>query len=152
RQVQHSQKLESLGVLAGGIAHDFNNLLTAILGNADVTLANLPAASPARASIQAIQASARRASEVANQMLAYAGKGKLVVASLSLNELVAEMSQLLEVAISKKVTLRRNFEQAMPRFEGDATQVRQVIMNLITNASEAIGDQAGLVTLTTGAM
>ena len=152
RQVQHSQKLESLGVLAGGIAHDFNNLLMAILGNADVALANLPPAGPARESIQAIQASARRASEVANQMLAYSGKGKFVVAPLAISEVVAEMSQLLEVAISKKVTLRCKFEKSLPRFDGDATQVRQVVMNLITNASEAIGDQIGSVTLTTGAM
>ena len=152
RQVQHSQKLESLGVLAGGIAHDFNNLLMGILGNADVAVASLPAASPAVASLQAIQSAARRASEVADQMLAYAGKGKLVVASLAINELVAEMVQLLGVAISKKATLRCSLESGMPLFEGDATQVRRVIMNLITNASEAISDEPGIVTLTTGAM
>ena len=152
RQVQHSQKLESLGVLAGGIAHDFNNLLMAILGNADVALANLPAGSLARASIEAIEAAARRASEVANQMLAYSGKGKFVVAPLALSELVAEMSQLLRVAISKKVVLRCSFAEGLPSFDGDATQVRQVVMNLITNASEAIGDQTGQIQLTTSAM
>jgi PAS domain S-box-containing protein len=152
RQVQHSQKLESLGVLAGGIAHDFNNLLAAILLNADLALADLPEASPARSSIEAIFGSARRASEVVNQMLAYSGRGKFLATSLGISDLVAEMSQLLEVAISKKVEIRSTLEAGLPEFDGDATQVRQIVMNLITNASEAIGDATGVVTLTTGAM
>ncbi len=152
RQVQQTQKLESLGVLAGGIAHDFNNLLMAILGNADVALSNLPDSSPARARIHAIQASARRASEIANQMLAYAGKGKFVVTPVAINDLVAETSELLQVAISQKVTLCYNFQPNLPRFDADATQVRRVVMNLITNAAEAIGERHGSVTLTTGTM
>ena len=150
RQVQHSQKLESLGILAGGIAHDFNNLLMAIVGNASIALATLSEASPARASIEALLVSARRASQVADQMLAYSGRGKFVVAPLSLSELVAEMSQLLEVAVPKNVVLRTKLDADLPRFDGDATQVRQVIMNLLTNAAEAIGEHAGTVTLTTG--
>ncbi len=150
RQVQHAQKLESLGVLAGGIAHDFNTLLMAILGNADLALAEVPAPGPAHESLLAIKAAARRASEVAGQMLAYAGRGKFLVAPIALSDLVAEMSQLLEVAISKKVVLRRRLGAGLPRFMGDATQLRQVVMNLITNASESIGDGAGEVTLSTG--
>jgi PAS domain S-box-containing protein len=152
RQIQHSQKLESLGVLAGGIAHDFNNLLMAILGNTDLALLDIPADSPARESIREIERATRRAAELAQQMLAYSGKGKFVIGSIELGELVREMAALLEVSISKKVRVDYDFAPALPSFEGDATQIRQVIMNLITNASEAIGDQPGTIRVSTGVL
>jgi len=151
-QVQQAQKLESLGVLAGGIAHDFNNLLMAILGNADLALMELSPVSPARECIQEIETAARRAADLAKQMLAYSGKGKFVVRALNLNEVVSEMSHLLEVSISKKAILRQNFAANLPAVEADATQMRQIIMNLITNASEAIGDKSGYIAISTGAM
>ncbi len=152
RQVQHAQKLESLGVLAGGIAHDFNNLLMAILGNADLALSELSPMSPVRENLREIESASRRAAELARQMLAYSGKGRFVVESIALGVLVREIAHLLEVSISKKVTLRFNLAENLPVFDGDVTQIRQVVMNLITNASEAIGDQGGIVTLTTGTM
>ncbi len=152
RQVLHAQKLESLGVLAGGIAHDFNNLLMAILGNADLALSQLSAMSPARNNIQEIEKASRRAAELAKQMLAYSGKGRFVIEPIDLNEFVEEISHLLEVSISKKAILKYNFAENLPTFDGDVTQIRQIIMNLITNASEAIGDRSGIIALSTGAM
>ena len=152
RQVQHAQKLESLGVLAGGIAHDFNNLLVAIVGNADLALDELPPRSPVRENIEEIEKASRRAAELAEQMLAYSGKGRFVVEPIDLGELFEEIAHLLEVSMSKKVVLRYDFAETLPPFNGDATQIRQIIMNLITNASEAIGDRSGVITVSTGAM
>ncbi|MBU8870475.1 MAG: response regulator [Gemmatimonadales bacterium] len=152
RQVQHAQKLESLGVLAGGIAHDFNNLLMVILGNADLALDELSPLSPARGNLQEIEKATKRAADLAKQMLAYSGKGKFVVESIDAGELVEQIAHLLEVSISKKALLKYNFAENLPTFEGDATQIRQIIMNLITNASEAIGEMSGVIALSTGAM
>lgn len=151
-QIQQAQKLESLGVLAGGIAHDFNNLLMGILGNADLALNELPAISSAAPYVERIQATAMRAADLCKQMLAYSGKGKFVVTSFSLNELVEDMVRLLEVSISKSAILNFNLSEYLPPVEGDLTQIRQVIMNLVTNASEAIGDKSGVITITSGVM
>ena len=152
RQAQHAQKLESLGLMAGGIAHDFNNLLTTILGNAGLALEELPPLSPTRTSILEIEKASRRAAELAKQMLAYSGKGRFVIKPIDARQLVEEMAYLLNVSISKKAVLKLNFAEDMPTFDGDATQIRQVIINLIINASEAIGDGVGVITLSTGAM
>jgi len=152
RQVQHAQKLESLGVLAGGIAHDFNNLLMAIMGNADLALHELSPLSPARENIQEVAKIARRAAELTRQMLSYSGKGRFVIESIDLGELFEEIAHFLEVSISKKARLEVDLAENLPAFEGDATQIRQIAMNLITNASEAIGDRIGVISLSTGAM
>jgi PAS domain S-box-containing protein len=152
RQVRHAQKLESLGVLAGGIAHDFNNILMAILGNADLALDELSPMSPARGSIREIEKAAKRAAELVKQMLAYSGKGRFVVEPIDVGGLIEEISHLLEVSISKKSVLKHSLAENLPTFDGDVTQIRQVIMNLITNASEAIGDKSGVIALSTGAM
>jgi PAS domain S-box-containing protein len=152
RQIQHAQKLESLGVLAGGIAHDFNNILVAILGNAELALADLSPMSPVRRNLQEIQKATKRAAELANQMLAYSGKGRFVVEPIDPGELIEEISHLLEVSITKKAVLKLNFAENLPTFNGSVTQIRQIIMNLITNASEAIGDKSGAIVLSTGAM
>jgi signal transduction histidine kinase/CheY-like chemotaxis protein len=151
-QLQHTQKLESLGVLAGGIAHDFNNLLTGILGNADLALLKLASASPARNNLAEIETAARRAAELCGQMLAYSGKGRFVVEAVSINELVEEMAHLVEISISKKAVLRYDFADNLPAIEADATQMRQIVLNLITNASEAIGEKSGVISISTGAM
>ncbi len=151
-QVQNAQKLESLGVLAGGIAHDFNNLLTGILGHADLALLELSPLSPARDSIRQIETSARRAAELTRQMLAYSGRGKFVIQAVQIHEVVEEMSHLLEISISKKCVLKYHFAENLPAIEADVTQLRQVVMNLIINASEAIGDKSGAIVVSTGAM
>ncbi|MFN8618984.1 MAG: PAS domain S-box protein [Dehalococcoidia bacterium] len=152
QQMQQAQKLESLGVLAGGIAHDFNNLLVAILGNAGLALMELAPESPARQTVQDIELAAQRAAELTRQMLAYSGKGKFVIEQLNLSKVVEEMAHLLEVSVSKRATLRFRFPEELPAVEGDATQIRQVIMNLILNASDAIGDTPGLISVSTGVM
>ncbi len=149
RQVLQTQKLDSLGILAGGIAHDFNNLLMGILGYAELALKDLEPESRARNCVDQIDRAAQRAAELANQMLAYSGRGRFVVEPIDLNESVDEMVKLLEVSISKKVRLRFDFAE-LPAFEGDVTQVRQIIMNLITNASEAIGHESGEIIVRTG--
>ena len=151
-QVQHAQKLESLGVLAGGIAHDFNNLLLAILGNADLALMDMAPEAPARQNVDEIKRASQRAAELSRQMLAYSGKGRFVVKALDLSAMVEEMAHMLKVSISKKAILKYNFNKNLPPIEADATQIRQVIMNLITNASEAIGDRSGVISISTGAM
>ncbi|MEW6427577.1 MAG: transporter substrate-binding domain-containing protein [Thermodesulfobacteriota bacterium] len=152
QQLLHAQKLESLGVLAGGIAHDFNNILTAIIGNADLAIMRLNPESPALDNLQRIEKAACRAADLAKQMLAYSGKGKFVVEVIDLNRLVEEMGHMLEVSISKKAVLRYNLTRPLPAVRADATQLRQIIMNLVINASEAIGDRSGVIAVTTGCM
>ena len=152
RQVRHKQKLESLGVLAGGIAHDFNNILMIILGNADLALRDLSPLAPACGNIKEVLQATHRAADLTRQMLAYSGKGRFVIEPIQLNDMVKEMSHLLEASISKKALLKHSFGRDIPVFDGDATQIRQIVMNLITNASEAIGDKSGVITISTGAM
>jgi two-component system cell cycle sensor histidine kinase/response regulator CckA len=149
-QVRHAQKLESLGVLAGGIAHDFNNLLVGVLGYAGLAEMELPPDSPARESIKKIEKAARRAADLTRQLLAYSGRGRFVVEPTDLTAVVEEMAHLLEASTSKKARLRYDFEPKLPPIEADATQIHQVVMNLITNASDAIGEKSGVITVTTG--
>jgi PAS domain S-box-containing protein len=151
-QMLHAQKLESLGVLAGGIAHDFNNILMAVLGNVDLALMRLGPESPVIENLRQIEVAASKATDLARQMLAYSGKGKFVVESLDLNRLIDEMVHMLEVSISKKAVLRFNFNQHLPSIEADATQIRQILMNLVINASEAIGERSGVIAISTGVM
>lgn len=150
RQLLHAQKLESLGVMAGGIAHDFNNILTAIIGNADLALKRIGNESPVTENLRRIEQAAARAAELAKQMLAYSGKGKFVVEHIDLNRLLEEMQHMLEISISRKTVLRFNLAPSLPTLEADATQMRQIIMNLVINASEAIGDKSGVIAINTG--
>ena len=147
-RVLHAQKLESLGVLAGGIAHDFNNLLTSMLGYANLALMELPTDSVACPMLREIENAALRAADLARQMLAYSGKGKFVVQTLRLDALVQEMTKLLETVVSKKAVL--HLDLAPATMKGDATQIRQVVMNLITNASDALSAKAGTIAVRTG--
>jgi two-component system cell cycle sensor histidine kinase/response regulator CckA len=149
-QVLHSQKLESLGILAGGIAHDFNNLLVAVLGNAGLLLRQLPADSPLRGYAQGIETAAQRAAEVARQMLAYSGKTRFAVEPVNLNRLLRETAELLRISVSRKATLVYEFAPDIAMTRADPTQLRQVVMNLLTNASESLEDRPGRITLRTG--
>jgi signal transduction histidine kinase/CheY-like chemotaxis protein len=151
-QVRQAQKLESLGVLAGGIAHDFNNLLMSVLGNADLALSKMAPESPALGYVRSIETAAQRAADLANQLLAYSGKGRFVVEAIDLSRLVEEMTHLVEVSVSKKAVVHYHLESDMPAIQGDPTQLRQVVINLITNASEAIGDHEGLISISTGSL
>jgi two-component system, cell cycle sensor histidine kinase and response regulator CckA len=149
-QMQHAQKLESLGVLAGGIAHDFNNLLVSILGNAGLALMELAPESPARRTVQNIETAALRTAELTKQLLAYSGKGKFLVQPLNLSLLVEEMAHLLKLSISKRAGFRTRLASNLPAIEADAAQIQQVVMNLIINASEALGGNTGDVVVSTG--
>jgi two-component system cell cycle sensor histidine kinase/response regulator CckA len=149
-QVQHAQKLESLGILAGGIAHDFNNLLTVILGNTELMTMDLKPGSPALSSLKEIERAGKHAAEISRQMLAYSGKGRFIVERLNLNEIIWDMRQLLDASIAKKTTLRIKLADPLPAIEADATQLRQVIINLVSNASEALKDNIGEVIISTG--
>ena len=151
-RLQKAQKMESLAMLAGGVAHDFNNLLVGMLGHAGLALMELPGDSSVRPLIGQIETAALRASELTKEMLAYSGKGKFLVESIDLSALVEEMAHLLKVSISKKAVLRFHFAEGLSPIEGDPTQIRQIVMNLITNASEALVDHSGVITLTTGEM
>jgi signal transduction histidine kinase len=146
------QKLESLGVLAGGIAHDFNNLLHVVLGNADIALSRLPARSSARRPLEEVVRATVRAADLTRQMLAYSGKGAFVVRHLDLSTEVREMATLLQTAISKQASLVWELASDLPAVNADPTQIRQIVMNLITNASDALRDTSGTITLRTGVL
>lgn len=146
-KLRHTQKLESLGVLAGGVAHDFNNLLVTILGN--TSFAKNLAGTDSRIGplLDQIEIGARRAAELTKQMLDYSGQGKFRVESLEVPGEVREMTKLLKALIPKSVELHYHFQEGLPPIDADATQIRQVIMNLITNAAESIGEKPGRVVI-----
>ena len=152
RQMLHVQKLESLGVLAGGIAHDFNNLLVSVLGNAGLALAELDSASPARSRLTDIELAAQRAAELTRQMLAYAGRGRFVVQHLNLSEIVSELVTLLRTVVPRTAEIDVRLTDDLPDVEADASQLRQVVMNLVTNAADALAGAAGRIEITTGRM
>jgi len=153
RNLLESQRLESLGGLAGGIAHDFNNLLTAIMGNTSFAASLLPENSPARPLLANAEKTSLQAAELCKQMLAYAGRGKLLVRKLLLADLVQSMDHLLRISISRNVTLLIDMPSDLPPVEAEASQLQQVIVNLVINASEAIGpDAAGAIRLSAGCL
>ncbi len=149
-QMQRTQKLESLGVLAGGIAHDFNNLLVSIVGNADLALLLASAGSPLQKPLMKIKVAGGRASELTQQLLAYAGKTEVQIEAIDLNALVNELTNLLEISVSDYVSLDMMLSVDLPVVRGDLAQITQVLMNLITNAAEAIGEHSGSIMVATG--
>ncbi|MDK2973103.1 MAG: hypothetical protein PWP23_2858 [Candidatus Sumerlaeota bacterium] len=151
-QMLQAQKLESLGVLAGGIAHDFNNLLMSVLGYADLTLSELPANSPLCEYLAEIEKGARRGADLCKQMLAYSGKGRFLIETLDLRSIVDDITHLLQISISKKAVLRYRYAENLPPVQADATQLRQIVMNLVINASDALEDRSGVISISTGLM
>ena len=150
RKLLDGQKRESLGVLAGGIAHDFNNLLTGVLGNASLARNEVPPVSPINEYLEQIEKSAKRAADLCRQMLAYSGKGRFVLEDVDLGGLVRETTDLLQASISKRSRLVLQLAEPLSTVRADATQIRQIVMNLVINASEAIGDRDGQITIHTG--
>jgi PAS domain S-box-containing protein len=144
------QRLESLGLLAGGVAHDFNNLLTGILGYAEVAVRRLPSSSDALAPLQQIAQAAQRATELTQKMLAFAGGGPMRLSWISLNEVVEEMVELARPALPAGHRVALELGHPGPGLEADATQMRQVVLNLLLNASEAIEGEQGEIGLATG--
>ncbi len=151
-QMQHLQKLESLGVLAGGVAHDFNNILVSVLGNAELALGDLPEDSPTRLMIQRVVTSAERAAELVHQLLAYSGQGQFVVERLDLSRLSNGVSELISASISKKAEVEVTATHGDVYVDADPAQLHQVLMNLMTNASDALGDHTGRIKVTAGRM
>jgi len=149
RQLLHSQKMDSLGALAGGIAHDFNNLLAVIMSNVELAISDLPMTSPVQNSLTNALLAGKRAAELTRQMLAYSGRGRYVTTEVDLSNLVRGLGDLLKVSISKSVRLEWNLAPSLPKIRVDPAQMQQVLMNLVTNASEAIGDKPGVVTVST---
>ncbi len=148
-QLRHAEKLKSLGVLAGGIAHDFNNLLLAVLGHASIARAQLPAGSGAHESLAAIEVGARRCADLANQMLTYAGRSEAVLQPVDANEQARELDRLLRASVPHHIELLFDLGEELPPVLADPAQLRQVLLNVITNAADAIGPVPGTVTLTT---
>ncbi|HTT62284.1 MAG TPA: PAS domain S-box protein [Bryobacteraceae bacterium] len=151
-QVQHAQRLQSLGILAGGLAHDFNNLLTIILGNARIALMDLPKGSVLAEYLTEIETATSRAAELTSQMLAYSGKGRFTLQAVNLSRLTEEIANLLQTVIPKKTAIRFSLPEGLPAIAADPAQIRQIVMNLITNASEAIGEGGGVIMVSAGVM
>ena len=151
-KMQHAQKLESLGVLAGGIAHDFNNLLMGIMGNAELCLMKFEPDSPLRTYVENIRNASKKAAELTGQMLAYSGKGHFIIEPVNLSMVVHEMSELLDSVISKKARVVFHLDKNLPSVRGDVSQMRQVVMNLLVNASEALEEMPGDIIVSTGVM
>jgi two-component system, cell cycle sensor histidine kinase and response regulator CckA len=145
KQLQHAQKMESLGVLSGGIAHDFNNILTIILGHCYILKADIDSGIDAKTHVQQIEAAGNRAADLCRQMLTYAGKSPLLQTEFSLWLLVDEVVKMLNSAIKKNVTIKLDLKRDIPMIVGDSSQIQQVIMNLLINAGEAIGDNKGTI-------
>ncbi|PDW03128.1 histidine kinase N-terminal 7TM domain-containing protein [Candidatus Viridilinea mediisalina] len=152
RQMLHAQKLESLGVLAGGIAHDFNNLLMSIIGNLDLARLDLDEEHPAQGPLGDAERATRRASDLTRQLQAYAGKGSVMLRPINLSQLLTEMMTILQISIKHQSNIQIEFDLAndLPRFEGDSNQIQQAVINLISNAAEALGKAGGTITFSTG--
>jgi PAS domain S-box-containing protein len=152
-QLLHSQKLESMGLLAGGVAHDFNNLLTAIIANASLVQRSLPAASPLNHLVEQILVACDRGASLTRQILAYSGKGTFDVSRMSLPQHIREICHLVQAAIPSTVHLRLEVRDDLPTIEGDPAQIQQVFMNLAINGAEAMaGGGTGTLLITTGVM
>ncbi len=149
QRLRETQKLESIGLLAGGIAHDFNNLLVGILGNASLVFDELAPGHPWRELLQEVMSAGERAADLTRQLLAYAGKGRFILSNVDMNEVAAETINIVRASISKRVRVELNLIELLPAVEGDRTQLQQLLMNLIINAAEAIGDEDGVVRVTT---
>ena len=150
--LRESQKLESLGLLAGGVAHDFNNMLAALLGNADLALMKAGRSSPAIEHIEQVIVTAERAAELTRQLLNYSGQASYEMQPLELDKLLDEMASLLAVSISKRVSFSLRTSSSLPAVLADASQLRQIAMNLVINAAEAIGDTSGEIRVITSAL
>jgi nitrogen-specific signal transduction histidine kinase/CheY-like chemotaxis protein len=151
-QTLHSQKFEGLGVVAGGIAHDFNNLLMAILGNVDLALSDVPPDSPTSTNLAEAKQASQKAAELCKHMLACAGKSTYALRPLDLRAVIEEMRQMIAASFSKSITFTVESATELPAIDANPAQLHQVVMNLVVNAVEAIGDGTGVITVRTGVM
>ncbi|MFA6961205.1 MAG: PAS domain-containing protein [Opitutaceae bacterium] len=149
RELLQLQKAESLAVLAGGIAHDFNNLLTAMVGNASLASLEIPSDSPAQIFIAKIDLASTKAAALCQQMLAYAGRNPVSFGEIDLNLLVRDACALLNPSVGKKIRVQLDLAVSLPPILAASTQMQQVVMNLVLNAAESIGEREGVVTVRT---
>ncbi|MDQ6699020.1 MAG: PAS domain S-box protein, partial [Acidobacteriota bacterium] len=147
--LRQTHKLESIGVLAGGVAHDFNNLLTGILGNASLALESLTPVNPARSMIEDVVTYSKKAADLTRQLLAYAGKGRFHIQRVNLSDLVFEIVKLVRPSVPRKARLLIELAPDLPFIEADANQIQQIVMNLVINAGEAIGEKEGKIRVST---
>lgn len=148
-QFQESQKFETIGTLAAGVAHDFNNLLTSIVGNASLLLTELPPNPIHLERLQDVLRAGKRAAELTSQLLAYSGRGRHFVQHVELSSLIRRSQELIEASVTKKVTVQLELAPDLPRIQADATQIQQLVLNLVSNAAEAIGEGPGSVIIRT---
>src|SRR5262249_55583987 len=144
-----SQRLETIGVLASGIAHDFNNLLGGVLASAELALNERTEGATVDNELRRIRTASLRGAEIVRELMLYAGNENPVVETVDVSELVREMLNLLKVAVSKNAVLDARLSASMPAVQANPTQLRQVVLNLVTNASDAIGDASGVIRVST---
>ncbi|HEY1338676.1 MAG TPA: response regulator [Bryobacteraceae bacterium] len=149
-QFRESQKFETIGTLAAGVAHDFNNLLTSIMGNASLVLGELAENGRFREKLQDVVSASQRAADLTKQLLAYSGKGRHYLQKVAVSELVERIHHLIEAAVPKKVGIELHLAAGLPFIEADANQIQQVVLNLVSNAVEAIADNKGVIAISTG--
>jgi PAS domain S-box-containing protein len=150
RNLLDIQKMESLGLMAGGIAHDFNNLLTAIMGNNSLAAMEVSEGSRASNYLNNIEKSSMRAAELCKQMLAFSGRGRFQMNPIDLDRMLREMCNVLQLSLNKKTVLEMDLSGKLPAVEADPAQMRQMMLNLVINATEAIGEQSGIIRIKTG--
>ena len=148
-QLEHAQRLESLGILAGGIAHDFNNLLAVILGNIELLRMDVKESKMTSEHFNNIEESCEQAAALSKQMLTYAGKGNYLLEVLNVNNMVRSMARLIRASVSSNVDLKVKLDSKLPSIEGDEAQIQQVILNFVVNGAEAIAEESGVVKITT---
>jgi PAS domain S-box-containing protein len=149
-QFREAQKLETVGTLAAGVAHDFNNLLTSIMGNTSLVLGDLAEEDPAHARLTDVVHASQRAADLTRQLLAYSGKGRHFLQKVELSKLLHSIRSLIEATTPKKIALNFRLVPDLPAVEADSNQLQQIVMNLVNNAIEAIGENAGCISISTG--
>ncbi len=152
KKIQQTEKLETLGILVGGVAHEFNNCLAGVIGHTDLALMDLPPVSPIRESLLQIKDGSMRLADLCKQMLAYSGKGRFSFMKLNLSQIVEEMFPMIRASISRKAVFQMDLEKDLPPIEGDPAQIRQILLNLVANASEALHEDQGAISIRTGSV
>ncbi|HEY9162111.1 MAG TPA: PAS domain S-box protein [Desulfomonilia bacterium] len=150
QQHQQAQRIDSIEMLAGGIAHDFNNLLMAILGNIELALFDENTSDVSRKYLNSAAKAVHKASELTSHMLAYAGKGRNIIEDTCLNRIIKNVMPVFDQNVSNRITIVSDLDPALPMISVDVDQMRLIIINLVINASEAIGDNPGVITISTG--